>query len=262
MKKKYTTDLSPTEWQYISQYLQNQRKPKWELKRVMEGILYLCKNGCSWRDLPDCFPPWQTVYWYFRKWNSNGAYDLIVNELRGFQRKNLGRQQTPSAAVIDSQSVKNTSFSTQEIGVDGGKGVKGRKRHIVTDTLGNLLAVKVHAANVHDSKSAPLVLAKISENSADFPRLKKVFADKGYRGTLLNWVKKHLNCQLEIVKTYSKLANNGKMMVSPKRWVVERSFAWLNHYRRLSKDFERLTEISECFIKIAFIRLFIKKLKT
>ncbi|MBA4850514.1 IS5 family transposase [Emticicia sp. BO119] len=221
----------------------------------------MCKNGNSWRDLPDCFPPWQTVYWYFRKWNNEGVYDLIVNELRVFQREKVGKHQTPSAAIIDSQSVKNTSFSTQEVGVDGGKRVKDRKRHIVTDTLGNLLAVKVHAANVHDSKSAQLVLAKMVENSADFPRLKKIFADKGYRGNLLHWVKKHLKCELEIVKTYSKLANNGKMLVSPKRWVVERSFAWLNHYRRLSKDFERLTDNSECFIKIAFIRLFIKKLK-
>ena len=262
MKKKYTTDLSPTEWQYISMYLQNQRKPKWELQSILEGILYLCKNGCSWRDLPDNFPPWQTVYWYFKKWSNEGTYDLIVSKLRETQRKALGREQTPSAAIIDSQSVKNTSFSTKEVGVDGGKGVKGRKRHILTDTLGNLLAVKVHPANLHDSKSAQLVLAKMLENNVEFPRLKKIFADKGYRGNLFNWVEKHLKCQLEIVKTYSKLANNGKMMVSPKRWVVERSFAWLNHYRRLSKDFERLTDNSENFVKIAFIRLLIKKLKT
>lgn len=262
MKKKYTTDLSPIEWQYIEAYLETQRKTKWELKKIIEAIFYLCKNGCSWRDLPDCFPPWQTVYWYFRKWSNEGTYELIINELRSAKRTTLGKYPTPSAAIIDSQSVKNTSFSTKEVGVDGGKRVKGRKRHLVTDTLGNLLAVKVHSANLHDSKSAKLVLSKIIENRVDFPRLKRIFADKGYRGSLLSWTKKNLKCQLEIVKTYSKLANNGKMMVSPKRWVVERSFAWLNHYRRLSKDFERLTENSECFIKIAFIRLFIKKLKT
>lgn len=219
----------------------------------------MCKNGCSWRDLPDCFPPWQTVYWYFSKWNKEGAYDLIVNELRLIKRKALGRHPTPSAAIIDSQSVKNTSFSTKEVGIDGGKGIKGRKRHFITDTLSNLLAIKVHSANLHDNKSAKLVLTKMIENSVDFPNSKRIFADKGYRGNLINWTKKHLKCQLEIVKTYSKLANNGKMMVSPKRWVVERSFAWLNHYRRLSKDFERLTDHSESFIKIAFIRLFIKK---
>lgn len=262
MKKKYTTDLSPTEWQYISRYLQNQRKPKWDLQSIVEGIFYLCKNGNSWRDLPACFPPWQTVYWYFRKWNNEGVYDLIVNELRQLQRQQLGKEQTPGAAIIDSQSVKNTSFSTKEVGVDGGKSIKGRKRHLITDTLGNLLAIKVHSANLHDSKSAKLVLIKMIENRVDFPFLKRIFADKGYRGNLVEWVKKHLKCQLEIVKTYSKLANNGKMMVSPKRWVVERSFAWLNHYRRLSKDFERLADNSESFIKIAFIRLFIKKLKT
>lgn len=262
MKKKYTTDLSPIEWQYIEAYLETQRKSKWELKKIIEAIFYICKNGCSWRDLPACFPPWQTVYWYFKKWGTEGTYELIVNELRIKKREASGRQQTPSAAIIDSQSVKNTSFSTKEVGVDGGKGIKGRKRHLVTDTMGNLLAVKVHPANVHDSKSAKLVLVKMCENKIDFPRLEKIFADKGYRGKLIHWVKKHLNCQLEIVKTYSKLANNGKMMISPKRWVVERSFAWLNHYRRLSKDFERLTDNSERFIKIAFIRLFVKNIKT
>lgn len=144
--------------------------------------------------MPDCFPPWQTVYWYFRKWNTEGAYELIINELRIRKREDPGRQQTPTAAIIDSQSVKNTSFSTTEVGIDGEKGIKGRKRHIVTDTMGNLLAVKVHSANLHDSKSAKLVLVKMSENKIDFPRLEKIFADKGYRGNLLTWVKKHLKC--------------------------------------------------------------------
>lgn len=228
-------------------------------------MLYITKNGCNWRDLPLCFLLWQTVYWYFRKWSKEGIIDLIISDLQVIVRLHAGRKASPSALLIDSQSVKNTSFSTKHVGFDGGKKIKGRKRHIITDTMGNLVAVKVHSANLHDSKSAKMVLATIYKNKTDFPRLTILFTDKGYRGKLANWTKKYLNIRLEVVKTYSKLANNGKMMVSPKRWIIERSFAWrsaaqLNHYRRLSKDFERLTNVAENLIKLAFIRIALKKL--
>lgn len=216
MKKKYTTNLSPIEWQFISKYFHSRRKPKWEYKILVEGMLYITKNGCNWRDLPLCFPPWQTVYWYFRKWSKEGIIDLIISDLQVIVRLHAGRKASPGALVIDSQSVKNTSFSTKHVGFDGGKKIKGRKRHIITDTMGNLVAVKVHSANLHDSKSAKMVLATIYKNKADFPRLTILFADKGYRGKLANWIKKYLNIRLEVVRTYTKLANNGKMMVSLK----------------------------------------------
>ena len=260
MKKEYTTTLSPTEWQFISKYFDSQRKPKWAYKLLFESVLYVAKNGCSWRDLPACFPPWQTVYWHFRRWSSEGLIELVINELNVMVREKEGRFSTPSALIIDSQTVKNTSYSTKQVGIDGGKKIKGRKRHIITDTMGNLMGVKVHTAQIHDSKAAKLVLAEIYKNKVNFPRMKVLFSDKGYRGKLADWVKKHLKIRLEVVKTYTKPSNNGKMMVSPKRWIVERSFAWLNHYRRLSKDFERLTHVSESFIRLAFIRLALKKL--
>lgn len=260
MKKEYTTDLSLTEWQFISKYFNSQRKPKWAYKLMFEAVLYVTKNGCSWRDLPSNFPPWQTVYWYFRHWSSEGLIELVINELNILVRKKSGRFDSPSALIIDSQTVKNTAYSTKQVGIDGGKKIKGRKRHIVTDTMGNLMAVKVHTAQIHDSKAAKLVLIEVYKNRVNFPRIKVLFADKGYRGNLSNWVKNHLKIQLEVVKTYTKPSNNGKMMVSPKRWIVERSFAWLNHYRRLSKDFERLTHVAESFIKIAFINLALRKL--
>lgn len=136
---------------------------------------------------------------------------MIINELRILRRRSSGREETPSAGIIDSQSVKNTSFATKEVGVDGGKGIKGRKRHLITDTFGNLLAIKVRSATLHDSKSAKLVLVKMIEHRIGFPSLKKIYADKGYRGNLVNWAQKHLKCQLEIVQTYTKLANNGKI---------------------------------------------------
>ncbi len=223
------------------------------MKDIFDAIFYLLKTGCQWRQLPGDFPAWQTVYYYFRKWSRDGTIKKIHAFLRGLLRRRAGRETSPSVGVIDSQSVRGT-YRGRERGIDGGKRVKGRKRHIVVDTQGLVLAVKVHSANRHDSKAAMDVLSQLKP---EFRRMKKIYADGGYRGDLKDIVKKELKCDLKITlrkdssKTFKPL---------PKRWVVERTFAWFESYRRLSREYEFETKHSENMIYLAMINLMVKRL--
>ncbi|MDR0829638.1 MAG: IS5 family transposase, partial [Prevotellaceae bacterium] len=206
--------------------------------------------GCQWRMLPECFPKWQLVYYYFRKWKREGVFEEILEYVRKTVRESVGKKASPSVGVIDSQSVKTGSYGGEAIDIDGGKKVKGRKRHIITDTLGLLLSVVVHAANEYDGKKAFDVIKTLRYR---FERMKKIFADGGYRGDeLRDKLAKELGYDLEITLRSDKTTAFKPL---PKRWVVERSFAWLNGFRRLSKDYEKLTETSETMIIIAFIAL-------
>jgi len=205
--------------------------------------------------LPYEFPGWTTVYYYFQKWRNVDWFVAINDRLRRQLRQQQGRDENASAAVLDSQSVKTMEEGASERGFDAGKKINGRKRHILVDTLGLLLAVKVHAANVQDRDGAKLLLKMCRER---FPRLFLIWADGGYRGKLIKWVA--LNCLLvlEIVKRSDDVAG---FVVLPRRWVVERTFAWLNKQRRLSKDYERECQTSEAWIYLAMVSVMLKRVK-
>jgi putative transposase len=223
------------------------RNRKHSLKEKLRAIIYIDKTGYQWRMLPCEFPKWQLVYYYFQKWLREGVFEEILENIRNIVRKCLGRQVSPSVGIIDSQSVKSGSYGGESRSVDGGKKINGRKRHIITDTNGLLLSVVVHAANEYDGKKAFDVIKTLKQR---FDRMQKIFADGGYRGEeLAEKLKNELYYDLEITLRSDK--KNGFKPLT-KRWVVERSLAWLNGFRRLSKDYEKRTETSEAIIMIAF----------
>jgi putative transposase len=211
----------------------------------------MCKNGCVWRDLPACFPPWQTVYYYFNKWNRNETIDVIMNELDQKERMKAERKPLPTALIVDSQSVKNTATA---IGVDGGKLIKGRKRLYITDTLDNLMYVRVVAANQHDNKVAKQAFESALLESEMFSNIDLIYADSAFGGTFKEWAAEK-QMEVQVPKTYSIKSKEGNFYISPRRWVVERSIGWSNNARRLAKDYERKPSTSEAFIKWQAIRL-------
>jgi putative transposase len=253
--KHYSTNLSDSQWMLLSGILNDNRKRKHSLRDIFNAIFYLLKTGCQWRMLPGCFPKWELVYYYFTKWKNYGIIEQINELIRNKIRKKAGRYESPSLACIDSQSIKTTRLGGEYRGFDGGKMIKGRKRHIITDTMGLLLAVVVHAANVHDSKGASDVIALLKGR---FERLVKIVADGGYRGELIEKTKTKFGLILEIVL---RSDHSSKFTVIPQRWVVERTFAWFESYRRLSKDFEYLTDTSEAMIQFAMIKLMLNRIK-
>jgi putative transposase len=253
--ENYSTNVTDKQWQVIEEILNDKRKRKHKLKNIFNGIFYLLKTGCQWRMLPKEFAPWNTVYFYYSKWKNNGLIEEIHEVLRNMIRKNAGRDESPSAACIDSRSVKTSRSGCTCKGVDGGKKVKGRKQHIITDTMGLLLVVIVHAANIHDSQAAYDVINKLRGR---FSRMIKIFADGGYRGELIEKIQKSFGWILDIVL---RSDHNKSFIVLPKRWVVERTFAWFESYRRLSKDYEYHTDTSETMIQLAMIRLMLNRIK-
>ena len=253
--KHYSTNLSDSQWMLLSGILNDNRNRKHSLRDIFNAIFYLLKTGCQWRMLPGCFPQWELVYYYFTKWKNFGIIEQINELIRNKIRKKAGRCESPSLACIDSQSIKTTRLGGEYRGFDGGKMIKGRKRHIITDTMGLLLAVVVHAANMHDSKGASDVIALLKDR---FERLVKIVADGGYRGELIEKTKTKFGWILEIVL---RSDHSSKFTVIPQRWVVERTFAWFESYRRLSKDFEYLTDTSEAMIQFAMIKLMLNRIK-
>ncbi len=255
----YNTDLTDQQWDIVSPLFPVKsgrgRPVELDLRVVLNAILYLVRTGCQWRNLPNDFPKWQSVYYYFRKWSKNGSWKSINEALRKREREKRGRHSEPTGAIVDSQSVKTTEAGGKR-GFDGGKNINGRKPNVVVDTVGNLLAVIVNAANSDDRVGAKEAFAELSADT--IASLKKIWADGGYTGeNFLDWVHETLQSALEI--TY-RPPNTKGFVVVPVRWVVERTLAWLGRYRRLSKDYEHCTKSSEGIIYVASIATMLRRL--
>lgn len=255
----YPTDLSDSQWKLLQPFMPDVkpsgrgRNIEVDLREVVNAILYINRAGCQWDMLPHDFPNYKTVNYYYNRWRKEGRWNLMLNALRDAVRKAAGRNPAPTVACIDSQTAK-TADQGNEVGYDGGKRANGRKRHIVTDVLGLVLLVSVTAANVHDAVAADPLLRRLE---SEHPTIEIVHADLGYRGELVEMVDKDLGFTLNLS---SKPTGAKGFQPLRQRWVVERSFAWFNRYRRLNRDVERTVDSSETMIKISQISLMLNRL--
>jgi putative transposase len=259
-RKPYPSDVTDEQWAVLEPLippaLPGGRPRKVDMREVVNALFYRNRNGCGWRALPHDFPAWKTVYNYFQWWQWDGTWTKILDALRQQVRQGAGREPTPRVAVVDSQSVKASEVGGAR-GYDGGKKVTGRKRHIAVDTMGLLLAAVVTAASVADAVGAKAVLKQLTARA--YPRLEVVRADSAYgRYGLPAWIARYKQFALELVR---RGAGAVGWVLLPKRWVVERTFAWLGRYRIHSRDYERLTTASEAQIQISMIHFMLRRVK-
>nr|WP_051071900.1 IS5 family transposase [Amycolatopsis decaplanina] len=262
--RRYPSDTTDAEWVLLEPLLPKPacetaaggRPEKHPRRAIVDALRYVADNGSKWRALPSDFPPWKTVHGFFTRWSKAGVFEKIRDRLRDRIRVKAGRSPQPSAAVIDSQSVKAAeTVGKPSRGYDGGKKIDGRKRHIATDTQGLLLVVLVTAANLQDRSAARLLLAALH---AAHRNISWVWADGGYTSAaLIDWAKTTLHMTLDIAK---KIAGQTRFIILPRRWVVERTFSWITQARRNVRDYERLPQHSAAFINISMITIMTRRL--
>ena len=260
----YPTDLTDEEWDQIKALVpapksgtgKRGRPIKLSRRQLLNAIFYIVRSGCAWRLLPKDFGPWATVYGYFRTWSQDWTWRFVHDALRDCVRKSVGKKVAPTAAIIDSQSIKTLDQAGAR-GYDAGKKVSGRKRHVAVDSLGLILSITITSANVQDRQAAKDLITLLLSM---YHRIQIIWADGGYLGALVQWVKQLRpfgKLQLEIVRRCDQ-AKGFKIL--PKRWIVERTFGWLVKSRRLCRDYEVRLDHSEAMIRMCMIRLMLKRL--
>ena len=284
--ESYPSDLTDHEWSLLKPHLpapKRRGRPRLHSPReILNAVFYVLKTGCQWRMLPRDFPPWKTVFHYFRRWRLDGTWGRMNGALRRRLREKLGRHPEPSAGIVDAQSAKTTGVGGEQRGFDGGKKVRGRKRHILVDTEGLVVEARVHSAKVPDQDGIRRLLDPVRSR---LPRLSYLWVDAGYRGRGKEWAEEVLGVEVEVVnrtpkpppekvlriwarewfkagheKDLNKLPTRPAFENLPRRWVAERTFAEISYNRRMSKDYERLCSAGEAFVYAAMARLMVRRL--
>jgi putative transposase len=254
----YPSDLSTKEYEMLKPLLpkiEEHPRRKWDWHVVMNAIFYVLRAGCAWRMMPSDHVPWQTAYHYFRLWSLEGTWERINGSLRERVRVASGKNPKPTGGIIDSQSAK-TIRQGGECGFDGHKMINGRKRFLLTDTLGLVLKAKVLKADTHEGKGG---IQLLKEAIPDFPTLLKLWVDQGFKGSFIDWVADHLQLLVEVTQGIGK-PGDPDFTVAPRRWVIERTFSWLTGFRRLTRDFERFAHTTEAIIYACMSRLMLARL--
>lgn len=254
MTKQYER-LTDSQWDAISPIF-TKRKRKIELREVVDALFYITRVGCQWRNLPDCFPKWGAVYYYFDVWKSDGTIEKMNIYLNELDRKKEDRELSPSLVCVDSQSVKLSPMMEKDRGIDGNKNVNGRKRQFLVDTGGRVWMALAHAANIADGKGAVAFTTKITDT---LTRLEKFLGDTAYNGIFEEAVRESCYEYEKVAKINAK-ENNTKFVIEPKRWVVERTIGWSNFFRRIVKDYERTVESSVAWVLLANSIIMIQRL--